>query len=525
MLVRNTGAEPDVFDIVVQGEAAPWVSVDPAVVELAPDQEAPVWLRFHPPRSATTAPGPAAFDVAVVSRHDPTFVALESGTVDVAAYTDLSVAAAADPTVERRTVVVPVTLINAGNAAAPVTVCVRGDRHDPVTLDVPAGDRVTVDVPAALARRREGDRVVVDVLPDGLSLEVRMPQTPSTLRRDLTRSAVVLGVVIAIALVVAVTSLRGEEGSPDTTASDVTLSPSDSAVVPGDGDAVAPDAGGPPDATAASTTAAPVSGAAAAGPPADLPQLVLVRVYGPDDRDLVVRAAGAATQETRLRSPGSNESQPVLSPDRARVAYVRERGGVWNACVIAAVGGDASCGPSVDSASSVGWRADGRSIVVSNGGRLRDVEYDPDTSTLGAETDLGVDVPSGRFSLSPDGERVAFSDGRRIVVRPLAGGEGLSLRVPGSPQSPRWSQDGARIVYVSEYQVYSAPVGDGPVRRLTAPGTVNGDAASAGAWVVFRSNRSGGGDLYAVRADAKDGNEAGIARITSAPERDVEPSA
>lgn len=528
VLVRNTGTEPDVFDIVVQGAAAPWASVEPAVVELAPGHEAPVWLRFHPPRSATTAPGPWPFDVAVVSRHDPTFVGIESGTVDVAAYSDVSVAAAGDPVIERRNVVVPVTVINAGNAVASVTVCVRGDRGEPLALDVPAGDRVTVEVPAVLARRREGDRLVVDVLAAGaagtfaepVSVEARVPMPPSTLRRDLTRSAVVLGVVVAIALILAVTSLRGKEGPLDATSGDVTLAPDQSPVaidpdVPGDMPASPP-------ADAPTTTVA--AAAAASGAPSDLPLLVFVRVYSADDRDVVVRGPGARAQETRLRSPGSTESQPVLSPDRTRIAYVRERGGQWNVCVIPVEGGDASCGPVVDSASSVGWRADGRSVVTSRDGRLRDVDYDPATSKLGNETDLAVEVP-GHFSLSPDGERVVFSDGRRIVVRPLAGGEGLSVRVPGAPHDPRWSQDGARIVYVSDYQIYSAPVGDGPVRRLTGPGSVNGDPSVAGAWVVFRSNRSGSGDLYAVRADAKEGNEAGIARITATPERDVEPAA
>lgn len=528
VLVRNTGTEPDVFDVVVQGLAAPWASVEPAVLELEPDQEAPVWLRFHPPRSATTAPGPTPFDVAVVSRNDPTYVGIESGTVDVAAYADLSVATAGDARIERRTVLVPVTVINGGNAPAAVTVCVRGDRGEPLSIDVPAGERATLDMPTPLARRREGERVVVDVLPasatfgDPLSVETRLPAPPSTLRRDLTRSAVVLGIIVAIALIVSVTALRGrEDSSGDTTASKVTLAPGEPPVVidPDDvpDDTVAPDA---------ATTTAAAAPAAASGPPADLPLLAFVRVYSASDRDIVVRAAGAVTQETRLRSPGSVESQPVLSPDRTRIGYVRERGGQWNACVIPTAGGETSCGPVVDSASSVGWRADGRSLVVSQGGRLHEVEYDPDATTLGSSTDLGVDVPTGGvFSLSPDGERIVFTDSRRLVVRPLAGGEGLSVRVPGSPQNVRWSQDGSRIVYVSEYQIYSAPVGDGPVRRLTGPGSVNGDPTVAGAWVVFRSNRSGQGDLYAVRSDAKEGNEAGLARVTATPERDVEPAA
>ena len=45
------------------------------------------------------------------------------------------------------------------------------------------------------------------------------------------------------------------------------------------------------------------------------------------------------------------------------------------------------------------------------------------------------------------------------------------------------------------------PADGGAVRQLTAPGTVNGEPAwtGDGDWVVFRSNRSGNGDLYAVK--------------------------
>jgi hypothetical protein len=525
VLVRNTGTERDVFDVLVQGAAAAWASVEPQVVELDPDEEAPVWLRFHPPRSAATAPGPTSFEVAVVSRHDPSFVGFEGGAIDVDTYTDVSVAAAGDPTVAHRTITVPVTLANAGNAPARVTVCVRGDDREPLAVDVAAGERATVELLSTTRKRRAGDRLVVDVLPAdgvaGTSLEVRVPEPPSTLRRDLTRSAAVLTVVVAAALVLALTALQGKEGSPERQGVDVTLAPgAGTASTTVDGNDTTPTSS-----NVASPTSTVRAAAAAGAPPADLPTIAFVRVYGPDDRDIVVRPAGARSQETRLRNPGATESQPVLSPDGSRIAYVRERGGEWNVCVIAAGGGDAACGPAVGTASSVGWRPDGRSLVVSRDGGLYEVAFDPTTSVLGDARDLSVDVPSGRFSLSPEGERVVFSDGRRITVRPLSGGDGLVVRVPGSPDDPRWSQDGARILYTSDYQIYSAPVGDGPVRQLTGRGSVNGDATSAGTWVVFRSNRTGQGDLYAVRADAKDGDEAGIARITSTAERDVEPSA
>jgi hypothetical protein len=72
--------------------------------------------------------------------------------------------------------------------------------------------------------------------------------------------------------------------------------------------------------------------------------------------------------------------------------------------------------------------------------------------------------------------------------------------------------------------VFGAPREDGAIRQLTRPGTVNGEPCAAGGWVVFRSNRSGGGDLYAVRADADNGRETGLAWITRTGERDTHPS-
>jgi Tol biopolymer transport system component len=61
---------------------------------------------------------------------------------------------------------------------------------------------------------------------------------------------------------------------------------------------------------------------------------------------------------------------------------------------------------------------------------------------------------------------------------------------------------------------------------VTAPGTVNGEAAwtGEGDWLVFRSNRTGSGDLYAVRGGAAGGDESGLAQVTSTPERETSAS-
>jgi hypothetical protein len=40
---------------------------------------------------------------------------------------------------------------------------------------------------------------------------------------------------------------------------------------------------------------------------------------------------------------------------------------------------------------------------------------------------------------------------------------------------------------------------------------------------VFRSNRSGAGDLYCVKGGSSDGNEDGLAQITATDQREVSP--
>jgi hypothetical protein len=523
VLVRNTGAEPDVFDVLVQGAAATWASVDPDVVELAPDEEATVWITFAPPRSAMTPVGAVAFDVAVVSRHDPTFVGIESGEVNVAPYVDLSVSAG-EGVVERRTFVAALTIGNAGNARAHATVCVRGSSDEPIAVDVAPGERLVVEVRSPIARGRRNDHITIDVLPDAadpLCVDARLPEPPSALRRDLTRSAVFLGGILLVALVLALVVARG---GPRTAPSVVALEPRTTIASPDESTTPETDAGTDPAASGSTTTAGATPAAARA--PSDLPLLVFVRTFGPNDRDLVVRDPGTREIETRLRSPGTSEDSPALSPDRSRIAYVRERGGATNVCVIGIAGGEASCGAPVGPSSSVGWRPDGRSVVVWRDGRLREVVVDANGNASQDATDLGIDLPGGRFGLSADGERVAYPDGHQITIRPLGGGDPVYVRVAaGVPEDPRWSADGSRLVYAASYTIYSAPIGDGPVRMLTGPRSVNGEPVVAGGWVVFRSNRTGQGDLYAVRAETTDGNETGLAQITHSPERDGEPTA
>jgi hypothetical protein len=523
VLIRNTADEHDEFDVLVHGPAAVWATVDPPHVSLDPGVEVPVWVRFAVPRDPFLASAPVDYAVTVSSRNDPSWVHAERGELSVrSAAPTPRLSAALDVVVDDgRTVIVPVRLANAGGAPVNVSVGVRDVAVDSREAVVPAGGSVEIDFD--VPRKRGVDRVTVDVTSDtgdGVSLTTSLPDEHRAVRRDLARSAAVLGgLLVAAFIAVALLGDREPERSPL-----VTVAPSASTTAP-EGATSAPVAVQPSGAaeSTGATSASPAKRTPAAAP-ADLPALVFVRWYGPGDRDLVVRGPGRTGGELRLRSAGTVESSPDLSPDGTNVAYVEERGGAWRLCVIASVGGAATCSASVDATSSIAWKPDASAIYAARASKLIEVPVDGSGAALIEPLTHDVAVPGGRFSLSPDGTRVAVVDGGRIVIRPIAGGDGLSLRVPASPEDPTWTPAGDRIVYTSDTQLYSAPLGDGPVRQLTADGTVNGDATVAGGWVVFRSNRSGTGDLYAIAAGATDGNEDALSIITRASERDTEPS-
>jgi hypothetical protein len=526
VLVRNLAEEHDDFDVLVHGPGAVWATIEPASLSIPPGEEATAWVHLAVPRDPSVRPGPVEFAVTVSSRNDPSFIHAERASVEVGAFTALRSALEALED-EGRTVRVPVRLDNGGNAAVAAQVSLRDDPSSARQVTVPPMG--SVELAFDVRRRRGLEQVVVEVAPDGqdpVSLAAPLPDERSTLRRDLTRSATVLGVLL-VAAFIAVATLGGADDDSETQAA-VSLGPGSSTTAApspeDDGRPVGPVAATDQPAVAASTGGgpAPATTARTPGPAAPLPPLVFVRAYGPGDRDLVVRSADGS--ELRLRSGGTIESSPVLSPDRSLVAYVQERGGKWQACLVPATGGESRCLFAVGSTSSLAWKADGSTLYATRGSDLMEIALDPTYTYAFEPTFLPVTVPGGRFALSPDGSRVAVIDGGRIVIRPLAGGEGLALRVPGNPEDPAWTPDGEQIVYTADTHVHVAPLGDGPVRQLTAPQTVNGDPVVVDGWVVFRSNRTGNGDLYAIRLDGADKAEVGLAQITRTPERDTDPS-
>ncbi len=74
-------------------------------------------------------------------------------------------------------------------------------------------------------------------------------------------------------------------------------------------------------------------------------------------------------------------------------------------------------------------------------------------------------------AISPDGKQVAYATGdgtrSRIFLRAVAGGRAVPLTDDSMAIEvhPQWSRDGSRILFLKDWQVFSAPAGGGPARQ------------------------------------------------------------
>lgn len=90
LTVRNSGTVVDRFTVEMLASAATWTVVSPATLSLFPAAESTVTITFAPPRSSTVAAGETPFAVRVSSGEDPSGGAVEQGTVNVGAFSDVS---------------------------------------------------------------------------------------------------------------------------------------------------------------------------------------------------------------------------------------------------------------------------------------------------------------------------------------------------------------------------------------------------------------------------------------------------
>ncbi len=207
---------------------------------------------------------------------------------------------------------------------------------------------------------------------------------------------------------------------------------------------------------------------------------------------------------------------PAWSPDGARLAYLRGKGGHWDLLERDMRTGRASVLISRDQLLlTPAYSPDGgRLAFASWNGRGTEIDdYDVRQRcclrrlTSGVREDLSP-------AYSPDGRRIAFNSDRigqlHIYVMPAGGGEPdlispYTYGEPGEYAGPDWSPEGARVAFHGrsrgEYQIMIADA-DHPgstVRQITAAGrSTDPSWAADGRHLVFTGVREGGAGLYVI---------------------------
>jgi hypothetical protein len=91
MTVRNNGTVVDRYTFEALGAAAAWVTFAPNTLSLFPEASATVNIILSPPRDPLVTAGPTPLGVRVVSAEDEAGSVVEEGTVNVGAFSDITV--------------------------------------------------------------------------------------------------------------------------------------------------------------------------------------------------------------------------------------------------------------------------------------------------------------------------------------------------------------------------------------------------------------------------------------------------
>lgn len=152
----------------------------------------------------------------------------------------------------------------------------------------------------------------------------------------------------------------------------------------------------------------------------------------------------------------------------------------------------------------------------------------PDGSNLRRLTDDPLEEQSPEWS--PDGTRILFlaydeaAAARRygIWVMNADGSEPRELTGSGAPlDSPSWSPDGTRIAFARDGQVWVMSLDDGRSTRLTDGRDSGPDWSADGSWIVFSRSWAdplGGSDLYVVSPDGGEPEQLTTVRDAYEPE-------
>ena len=88
--VRNTGTVVDRYTFAALGAAEPWVSFSPDSLSLFPEASGTVNVILAPPRQPTVPAGPTPLGVRITSSEDPAGSVVEEATIDVGAFSAIT---------------------------------------------------------------------------------------------------------------------------------------------------------------------------------------------------------------------------------------------------------------------------------------------------------------------------------------------------------------------------------------------------------------------------------------------------
>jgi serine/threonine-protein kinase len=235
---------------------------------------------------------------------------------------------------------------------------------------------------------------------------------------------------------------------------------------------------------------------------------------------------GRTTQVTR---DAGLEVDPALSPDGASLAYAAGPASAMQVYVRQVSGGRpvALTSDTTDNFRWPRWSPDGSQIAYQSndgiyvvpalGGAPRRVTR-VDPRVLGLAP--GWATPFYGFDWSPDGARIAWASGYNdglITVVATAGGEPVTLAVPGAAASPAWSPDGRTIavsvgnpafVFGTGYfgnagssSLWVVPLDGTPATKVTGDSTLNISPqwSADGRDLFWVSDRDGSRDVYQQR--------------------------